>query len=72
MQAKARYDYVAIKAQYEFEGKLIIEVACLDYDTFKALPNAVEVNGRLLSKLSWNSDTFYACYKTGGLLAKVV
>jgi hypothetical protein len=72
MQARIRNDFLAIKALYNLDNELIIEVDCTDYDAFKALPKAVEVQGKLLALTGWNSDRCYACYKERGLVARKV
>jgi hypothetical protein len=71
MDAKARYDYLRITSSYTFEGIAWIEVPCQDYDHFASLPPAVEVDGKVLGKMSWNSDKYYAVYNSRALIAKI-
>ncbi len=72
MQAKICQDMIGLSALYHHEGLIIAEVFCHDYDHFRTLPQAIEVEGEVLGKLSWNSDRLYACYKNSAILARVI
>gem|GEM_PF-4522758 len=52
------------------DGQVVAEVDCDGYDSFVALPDAIEVEGNVLGKTGWSSDRNYACYKSGVLLGK--
>lgn len=54
------------------EGQVVATVDCDGYDTFAALPDAIEVEGKILGKTGWSSDLHYACYKSGVILGKVI
>lgn len=70
MLAKTRYDFLTILAFYRVEGDNIVIVNCPNYDTYEALPDAIEYSGLILGKTGWNSDTCKACYKFPNKLAK--
>jgi hypothetical protein len=72
MQAKAVDNFINLTAVYEFEGVQWAETYCNDYFDFKALPKAIEVNGRILGKVAWNSDKGYAAYNSRSLLGKII
>jgi hypothetical protein len=71
MQVKA-LTLVRIQALQIIEGQTVAEVDCRDYDEYHALPDALEVEGKILGKTGWSSDRHYACYKSGVLLGKIV
>lgn len=50
----------------------VIEVGCADFDAYKVLPQAVELDGRVYGLTGWSSDTGRACYRTDARVAKVV
>lgn len=51
------------------DGDFLAEVACPDYDAFRALPAAILFLGRTLGRTGWNSDTGRACYKESARFA---
>ena len=53
-------------------GVTCVEVECLDdYDTFKTLPNVIEVNGLRVGKSAFNSDRHVAYYRSDVPIATV-
>jgi len=64
--------YKVIQKIATIGGQVVAEVTCRDYDDYNALPDAIEVGGRILGKTGWSSDTGYACYKSGVLLGKIL
>jgi hypothetical protein len=54
------------------EGEFVAETDCQDYDEFRSLPAAIEVQGKILGKTGWSSDRNYACYKEKVLLGRLV
>ena len=72
MKAKALFEYINIKASCTCENDSIVEVDCCDYDDYRLLPAAIEVEGKILGKTGWNSDRQYACFKSNVILGKRV
>lgn len=72
MQAKPRTDMLSLTAVYHHEGVTIAETRCQDYDDFRTLPRAIEVEGKVLGLMSWNSDRFSACYKSTAILGRIL
>jgi hypothetical protein len=72
MIAQARYEYLRLHYIVLLEGEYVAEVDCSGFDDFKALPSAIEYDGKVLGKTGWNSDSNRACYKSGVPLAKGV
>ena len=70
--AKVLSDYISLTSVYCHEGVTIAELPCQDYEAFRALPSAIEVDGKVLGRMSWNSDKFYAVYKTSALIGRVL
>lgn len=69
MFAQAAYEYVRLLSLYFIEGQYVAEVSCSDFDDYKALPDAIKYDGKVLGKTGWNSDSCKACYKSGVALA---
>jgi len=63
-----------IRVQYMqlIDNKHVAVVDCNDYDDFRKLPDAIEINGKILGKTGWSSDRHYACYKENVMLGKPV
>lgn len=61
---------VVVRTKAEVEGTLYVEVDCLDdYQTYKALPDVLEVDGRIVGKSAFNSDRHVAYYRSDLLVA---
>jgi hypothetical protein len=71
MQGKS-LTMVRIQAIQVVESQTIATVTCHDYDEYRVLPDAIEVQGQVLGKTGWSSDKCYACYKSGVLLGTIV
>jgi hypothetical protein len=71
MQAKA-LAMIRIQQVYTIEKQIIAEVTCHDYDEYRSLPDAIELDNKIMGKTGWSSDKCYACYKTGVLLGKII
>jgi hypothetical protein len=69
MMATPIHNAISVISNWNIGDQWGLETTCLDYDAFKALPKAVEYDGRQYSLTGWNSDTGRACYKTGLPLA---
>jgi len=72
MEATAKREYVKVLNWYHIDGAVVVITDCADYDAYRALPDAIEVEGHLLGKTGWNSDRGTACFKSGVLLARKV
>jgi hypothetical protein len=72
MKAKVLHDVIALTVTCKIEGETILETTCRDFDHYISLPDAVEYQGVVCSKTGWSSDRGYACYKSGGMLARKV
>lgn len=72
MQAKILPGFLKINALHVIEGEFVAETDCEDYQAYKSLPAAIEVDGRIMGKTGWNSDRGYAYYKTGVKLGKLI
>ena len=70
--ALVRNDMIVVESSYIIEGEFVCVVACEDYEVYKRLPSAIEVNKRLLGKAGWNSDKGYCCYKENVVLGKII
>jgi len=64
--------YKVIQKIATIDRQVVAEVTCRDYDEYKALPETIDVGGRILGKTGWSSDTEYACYKSDVLLGKIL
>jgi hypothetical protein len=71
MQALEIVNSMQIIESGEIEGIGYVVVDCLDYDEYRALPDAIKLvrDGTTLEKVyvltGWNSDKCIACYQTG-------
>jgi hypothetical protein len=65
-------DSIQITIAHKIEGKIVLETPCRDYDEYRTLPRLVSYDGVTCGLTGWNSDRGYACYQSGGLVAKVV
>ena len=72
MEALIKNNYIVVRASHIIDAEFVAEVDCNDFDEYKALPAAIEVDGKLLGKTGWSSDRFYACYKQNVSLGKIV
>lgn len=71
-QAKILPGFLKLNALHVIEGEFIAETNCADYSAYRSLPVAIEVQGKVLGKTGWNSDTGIACYKEKVLLGRLV
>ena len=65
MEAKIVNGVVSLLGAYSIEGQTVLEVSGGDYEAYKALPTAVEYEGKICIKTGYNSDTGKTCYKSG-------
>jgi len=70
--AKVLPGFLRLNSTQVIEGEFVAETNCADYDAWRALPVAIEVQGKVLGKAGWNSDTGIACYKEKVLLGRLV
>jgi hypothetical protein len=61
---------IVIQSSVWYEGELVLETTCRDYDHYVSLPNVVVYEGVECGKTGWSSDSNYACYKSGASIAK--
>lgn len=61
---------IVIQAATWYDGELVLETVCRDYDHYKSLPDVVVYEGTECGKTGWSSDSHYACYKSGAAIAK--
>lgn len=76
-QALLWEDTVAVNAivltnVHKIDGATVLETACSNFDTYKALPQVVSYQGIICGKTGWSSDRCYACYKSTAAIATVV
>ena len=71
MQAKV-ISMIRIQTMQVIDSQTVVEVNCHDFDEYRALPDAIEVQGKVLGKTGWSSDRQYACYKSGVLLGTII
>jgi hypothetical protein len=50
-------------------GVRAFKASCVDYDSFRALPNVVELGGVLFGLTGWNSDDCVAYYRNDARVA---
>lgn len=60
---------IVIQSAVMYEGELVLETVCRDYDHYKSLPEVVIYEGTVCGKTGWSSDRNYACYKSGAAIA---
>jgi hypothetical protein len=65
MQAKTVANVVPVLGSWSAGQEHCFETDCTDYDQYKVLPHAAELEGRVYVKTGWNSDRGRAYYKTG-------
>lgn len=70
--AKVLPGFLKLNSTNYIEGEFVAETDCEDYEAFKALPSAIEVNGKVLGKSGWSSDRHYACYSERVKLGRMV
>lgn len=63
---------IVIQSAVMYDGELVLETLCRDYDHYKSLPDVVDYEGTECGKTGWSSDKQYACYKSGAAIAKKV
>ncbi len=61
---------IVIQVATWYDGELVLETVCRDYDHYKSLPDVVLYEGVECGKTGWSSDNGYACYKSGAAIAK--
>ena len=71
MEAKIVKDMLLLQSVQVIGRDSIATVDCLDYDAYRKLPEVIHYMGKTMGKTGWNSDSGYACYKTGVVLAKI-
>lgn len=72
MNAMPMQDMIKVQSMVTIEGQTIATVDCRDFEHYQKLPDAIQIGNALFGKTGWNSDSCYACYKTGILLAKKI
>lgn len=60
---------IVIQVATWYDGELVLETMCRDYDHYRTLPDVVVYEGTECGKTGWSSDSFYACYKSGASIA---
>ncbi len=60
---------IVIQSAVMYEGELVLETVCRDYDHYRTLPDVVGYEGTECGKTGWSSDRNYACYKSGAAIA---
>jgi hypothetical protein len=53
---------------HQIDGEYIATASCYDFDEYITFPNVIEIQGRIMVKTGWNSDTHYVCFKSNGLV----
>lgn len=71
-KAKAVKGVVPVIGQWLLANEYGFITSCADYDEYSALPDATELEDRVYVKTGWNSDTCWAYYKTGQVIARAV
>lgn len=72
MYAKSKPEYIRVVEAAKFAGEFWLQTdGGNDYSEYKAMPDAVEFEGRLYGKMSFNSDTGRVAYKVGAPVAEV-
>ena len=61
---------IVIQVAQWYDGELVLETLCRDFDHYKSLPDVVIYEGTECGKTGWSSDRDYACYKSGAAIAK--
>ena len=72
MQAIIQSNMIIIQQLYVIDGDTVCVVDCEDYEIYKKLPQAIEVENKLCEKTGWDSDKQYACYKSNVKLGRFV
>lgn len=70
--AKVLPGFLKLNAVHYIEGEFVAETDCQDYEEFRSLPAAIQVEGKTLGKAGWSSDRHYACYNEKVLLGRLV
>ena len=60
---------IVIQVATWYDGELVLETVCRDYDHYRTLPDVVTYQGMECGKTGWSSDSHYACYKSGASIA---
>lgn len=68
-QAIAVPKAIVIQVATWYDGELVLETVCRDYDHYRTLPDVVVYEGTECGKTGWSSDRNYACYKSGACIA---
>jgi len=71
-EAKIINGAIVIQTFAWYDGELVLETVCRDYEHYKSLPNAVIFQGIECGKTGWSSDHQYACYKSGAYIAHII
>jgi hypothetical protein len=61
---------IVIQVAQWYDGELVLETVCRDYDHYRTLPDVVTYEGTVCGKTGWSSDNNYACYKSGAAIAQ--
>lgn len=72
MNAVAITNLIRVNILVVIDGEAIAEVDCADYDAYRKLPDAIQVQGYIVGKSGWSSDRNFACYKENILLGQIV
>lgn len=70
--AKVLPGFLKLNTTEVIEGEFVAETNCADYQVYCNLPVAIEVQGKILGKAGWSSDSGIACYKEKVLLGRLV
>lgn len=72
MTAKVRSEFISILTVEKYKGLTVATTACRDFNAYLDLPDAIEVEGKVLGKTGWNSDRSLAYFRDDAKLGKVV
>jgi hypothetical protein len=61
-------NFIKIDSFQQIEGEYIATASCFSFDEYKAFPNVIDIQGRIMVKTGWNSDTNYVCFKSNCLI----
>jgi hypothetical protein len=68
MTGKVLKDQISILAVEKFGELTVASTTCNDFNAYLDLPDAIEVEGKVLGKTGWNSDRSVAYFRSDAKL----
>jgi len=72
MSGKIKKEFISILSVEKYGDLTIATTTCENFNAYLDLPDAVEVEGKVLGKTGWNSDNNVAYFRSDAKLGRRV